>query len=77
MEFGTALSDSCYVRENSACSYSTTWAPKKSTTSSLGWDDVAAGWEKCCSCARFCSACITWIGVFPHWNWAPEVIKLL
>lgn len=43
MELGTALADSCYIRENSACSYLTGQAPKKSTTSYIGWDDVAAG----------------------------------
>lgn len=34
------------------------------------------GQQKCGSCVRFCSACITWMGVFPHCNGAPEVIML-
>lgn len=35
------------------------------------------GQQKCQSWVRFGSACITWMGVFPHWNGAPEVIRLL
>lgn len=35
------------------------------------------GQERRHSCVRFSSACITWMGVFPHWNGALEVIKLL
>lgn len=76
MELGAALTASYCVRENSACSCSVSQAPKKSTTSSLGWDDVAAGSGEMQLCLFF-SARIACIGVFPHWNCAPEVIKLL
>lgn len=33
--------------------------------------------QKCRSCVRFGSSCITWMAVFPHWNGTPEVTKLL
>lgn len=35
------------------------------------------GQQKCYSSVGFYSACVSWMGVFPHWNGAPEVIKLL
>lgn len=35
------------------------------------------GQQKCCSSVQFCSACVTWTGVFPHCSGVPEVIKLL